>query len=136
MPKRTNPRQQGIGLLEGMRAGPTFPVAPSKFLRDVLTVENVEVDVVIEYQIDRRTLTRSFEFVAKTRRADFAWVNSMIRKHLTLPTNRLFLVSWSGFTKGAQKQAATQPRIALCTPTMVAGPQGPQLKTIDVGTSG
>jgi hypothetical protein len=99
----------------------------------VLTVENVEVDVVIGYQIDGGTLARSFEVVAKTRRADFAWVNSMIRKHLTLPTNQLILVSWSGFTKGAQKQAATEPRITLCTPTMVAGPQGPQFETIDLG---
>jgi hypothetical protein len=133
MPKRTNPRQQVIELLEGMRAGPTCTVTPSKFLRDVLTGENVEVDVVVEYPIDGGTFTRSFEVVAKTRRADFVWVNSMIRKHQTLPTNQLYLVSWSGFTKGAQKQAATEARITLCTPTMVAGPDGPRLKTIDVG---
>jgi hypothetical protein len=134
MPKRTNYRQKIIELLESMNAGPGCTVTPSKFLRDIHSGIEREVDVVVERLVDRETSTWSFEVLAENRRADVQWVDRMIGKHETLPTEKLFLVSWSGFTGGARKQAATKPRVALCTPDIVSGGDGPRIKTIRVGS--
>jgi hypothetical protein len=134
MPKRTNPRQQIIELLESMNAGPDCTVTPSKFLRDVHSGLEREVDVVVERLIDRETSTWSYEVVAPRRSADVEWVEAMIAKHEYLPTEKLFLVSWSGFTRGAKRQAATNPRVTLCFPDIVSGRDGPRIKTIRVGS--
>jgi hypothetical protein len=134
MPKRTNPRQQIIELLVSMNAGPGCTVTPSKSLRDVPSGLDREVDVVVERLIDRETSTWSYEVVAPRRPADVEWVEAMIAKHDYLPTEKLFLVSWSGFTRGARRQAATNPRVELGTPDLVPGPNGPRIKTIRVGS--
>lgn len=134
MPKRTNPRQQIIELLQALDEGPTCRVTPSKFLRDVRSGLDREVDVVVEWLVDQETFTCCFEVVALSRRADVEWVDKMVRKHETLPTERLFLVSWSGFTRGARRQAQTNPTVELCTPDLVSGRDGPRIKTIRVGT--
>ncbi len=134
MPKRTNPRQQIIEMLMTLDAGLTCTVTASKLLRDVRSGLDREVDVVVEHLVDRETITWSFEVVAPSRRADVEWVEAMIGKHRTMPTDRRFLVSWSGFTGGARRQAATNPRVALCTPDIVSGGGRPRIKTIRVGT--
>lgn len=133
MPKRTNPRQQIIEMLQTLDAGPTCTVTASKFLRDTRSGLEREVDVVVERLIDQETITYSFEVLATNRRADVEWIDRMIRKHETLPTDRLFLVSWSGFTGGARKQAATNPKLALCTPDLVSDRGGQRIKTMRVG---
>jgi hypothetical protein len=89
---------------------------------------------VVERLIDRETSTWSYEVVAPRRPADVEWVEAMIAKHENLPTEKLFLVSWSGFTRGARRQAATNPRVELGTPDLVPGPNGPRIKTIRVGS--
>jgi hypothetical protein len=113
MPKRTNPRQQIIELLVSMNASPGCTVTPSKSLRDVHSGLGREVDAVVERRIDRETSTWSYEVVASRRPADVEWVEAMIAKHENLPTEKLFLVSWSGFTRGARRQAATNPGAGL-----------------------
>jgi hypothetical protein len=109
MPKRTNPRQQIIELLVSMNAGPGCTVTPSKSLHDVHSGLDREVDVVVERLIDRETSTWSYEVVAPRRPADVEWVEAMMTKHENLPTEKLFLVSWSGFTRGATKAGRDQP---------------------------
>jgi hypothetical protein len=134
MPKRTNPRQQIIALLMKMNEGPDCVVTESKPLHDRQSGLDREVDVVVERQIDRETSTWSYEVVARRRPMDVEWVEAMIAKHEYLPTEKLFLVSWSGFTKGARAKAATRPGVELGTPELVPGPNGPKIKTIRVGT--
>jgi hypothetical protein len=134
MPKRTNPRQQIIELLESMNEGPGCRVTPSGSLVDRRSGNEREVDVVVERIVDRKTITYSFEVLAHKRRADEEWIDRMIGKHETLPTDRLFLVSWSGFTGGARRQAAPHAKVELCTPDIVQGRDGPRIKTIHVGS--
>ena len=133
MPKRTNPRQQIIALLMKMNEGSGCVVTESKPLHDRQDGSDREVDVVVERQIDRETSTWSYEVVARRRPMDVEWVEAMIAKHEYLPTEKLFLVSWSGFTKGARAKAATRPGIELGTPELVPGPNGPKIKTIRAG---
>ncbi len=134
MPKRTNPRQQIIAALIKMNEGPGCVVTESKELHDVHNHLDREVDVVVERVIDNETSIWSYEVVAYTRRADVTWVEGRIAKHEYLPTEKLFLVSWSGFTGGARAEAAANPRVLLCTPDIVRDRGEPRIKTIRVGS--
>ena len=130
MPKRTNERQQIIELLKTMLAGPTCTVTASKLLRDLITGAEREVDVVAEYDVDGDTFTQSFEVTSKSRRADLIWVEQLLKKHENLPTDHLYLVSWSGFTSTALKLAESNPGLFLVTPQLELAPDGPQVKTL------
>ena len=53
--------------------------------------------------------------------ADVTWVDAMIRKHEAMPTNRLVLVSWSGFTATALRPRRVDRRLSVLawTPEVV-----------------
>lgn len=73
----------------------------SKMLRDaVLDVER-EVDIVVEGTFDGDPVMTSIEVIERRKPGDLTWVEQLITKHQNLPTNRLILVSQSGFTKNA-----------------------------------
>jgi hypothetical protein len=130
VPKRTNERQQIIEMLKTMLAAPSCTVTASKFLRDVVTGADREVDVVAEYHLDGDTFVQSFEVTSKSRPADLIWVEQLLRKHENLPTDHLYLVSWSGFTATARKLAESNPRLYLVMPQVVPGPSGSEIKTL------
>jgi hypothetical protein len=134
VPKRTNERQQIIELLKTMLAGAACTVTASKMLLDVITGAEREVDVVAEYDVDGDTFTQSFEVTSKSRRADLTWVEQLLKKHENLPTDHLYLVSWSGFTSTALKLADSNPGLFLVTPQVELGPDGPQVKTLYTDT--
>lgn len=121
VPKRTNERQQIIELLKEMLVGPTCKVTPSKLLRDTVTSAEREVDVVAEYDVEGDVFVQSIEVTSTARPADVTWVEQMLRKHQNLPTDRLFLVSWGGFTSSARTLAETNAGVVLVTPEAVAG---------------
>jgi hypothetical protein len=134
MPRRTNERQEIIELLKRVTAGPNCAVTGSKMLKDAVTGEEREVDVVAEYEVDGDRLVQSFEVTSKSRRADLTWVEQLVQKHRHLETDRLVLVSWKGFTKSARRLAEKNPRIVLVTPQMKAGPAAPEVKRLRSST--
>ena len=111
MPQRTNEKQQVIEMLKKLLAPQGCIVTPSKMLLDCELNELREVDVVAEMTVDGHLFAQSFEVVGRGRPMDITWVDGMIRKHETLPTDRLYLVSWSGFTEAALKRAQATAKV-------------------------
>lgn len=121
MPQRTKEKQQVIEMLRSSLAGPNCTVTPSKMMVDSVTKQEREVDVVAEYVLDGDTFVQSFEVTARRNRVDVERVEQLLRKHENLATDRLFIVWWHGFTKGARTLAQTNPRVLLITPEVVEG---------------
>jgi hypothetical protein len=102
-------------------------------LIDSVTKTPREVDVVMECPEGDLTQIISFEVLAKKRPADVIWVQGQQKKHETLPTNTLVLVSWSGFTQTARRQAESDPKLKLVTPAIVRDSAGASVTlTVDV----
>jgi hypothetical protein len=109
MPKRTNPFQTVIFLIQKNIAGQAS-VTQSAELTDLVTGRKREVDVVIEAIVAGHTIRiglecRDWERKRRPRPQTVEWVESMYGKHQALPTDRLVLVSRSGFTAEAVKKA-------------------------------
>lgn len=104
MPKRSNAFQQVVKLLHDQFSGHAV-ITESAFLKDVRTGTPREVDIVIEGSIAEYDLVMSIECVDHLRRASVEWVDRMSGKHADLPTNKLVLVSRSGFSTEAQAKA-------------------------------
>jgi hypothetical protein len=104
MPKRSNSFQRLIYHIQRQLAGQST-VTESKFLRDRVTLQEREVDVVIESKIGDYELIIGIECNASGRKATVEWVERMIGKHKDLPTNQLVLISQAGFSKASEKKA-------------------------------
>lgn len=109
MPKRTNPFQDLVSLIERCLIDRQVTVTDSKFL-ECSTGAMVEADLTIESSSGKDYRCISVEATNLTRKgkaspATVEWVNEMFGKHHTLPTTSLVLVSGSGFTKGASDKA-------------------------------
>jgi hypothetical protein len=99
MPKRSNFFQHVIALLcEQLYPGAI--VSESELLVDRGTGAKSEVDVVIRPKSSFEIVI-SVEATSRARPATVEWVDQMHGKHRELPTNRLVLVSDSGFTPEA-----------------------------------
>lgn len=88
----------------------------------VLDMER-EVDVVIRGRVNEIDVVISFEVVDYSRKADVQWVEGKLKKNEHLPTDKLMLVSWKGFTEGAKRLAASRPDIVLMAPKPVPAGQ-------------
>lgn len=120
MPSRTNAKQTVVYLLRKYGAAADVGVTESRLLRDAVTGDDREVDVVIETIVDGDPILISVEVLGRTRPADRPWVEQMVKKHDRLPTNKLILVSWSGFTASARACATAEGgRISVLTPEQV-----------------
>ena len=104
MPKRTNDFQKLVFLVKKLVAENSI-VTESKFLIDLQTGAQREVDICIESSIGGHNVTISIECIKHKRKASVTWVEAMKAKHERLPTNALVLVSEAGFSKEAQKVA-------------------------------
>lgn len=109
MPKRTNPFQTVVFLIQKNIAGQAT-VTQSAELADLVTGKSREVDVVIEATVAGHTIRigvecRDWERKRRPRPQTVEWVECMYGKHQSLPTDRLVLVSRSGFTEEAVKKA-------------------------------
>jgi hypothetical protein len=80
-------------------------VTESKFLHDRAANVDREVDIVIEMQAGAYPVIIGIECQGRSRVANVEWVEQMATKHATLPTNKLILVSQSGFSPTARKKA-------------------------------
>jgi hypothetical protein len=129
MPERTTPKQRMIALVRQHLAQPGVTVTESKRLLDQASGQLREVDVVAEGELDGEQLIVSVEVVDRTRKATLTWVDEMVGKHMTMPTNQLVLVSWSGFSRPALAKVTALPRVSAVTPTPVLEPDGSQRYT-------
>lgn len=100
MPKRHNIFQDLILSIHQQLASPCA-VAESEMLPDIRTGHLREVDIVIRAIISGYELIISVECTNKGRPASVEWVEQLCSKHQDLPTQKLVLVSKSGFTKAA-----------------------------------
>lgn len=103
MPKRTNNFQKLIYLIH-QKIGNEAVVTESKILIDKVTQEKREIDIVIEFDKSGYQMIISIECIDHKRKADVTWVEKMISKHANLTTNKLILVSNSGFTNNALRK--------------------------------
>jgi hypothetical protein len=113
MPKRTTPKQEVIALLRLLLAKEGCAITESAMLQDARTGLRREVDVVMECDIGDVQVTVSFEVIDHKRKADIIWVEQMLKKHEALPTDKLVLISWSGFSANARMFAGTEPNVLL-----------------------
>jgi hypothetical protein len=104
MPPRTNAFQRLVTLLTATLAGHAS-VTESAMLEDRVTGELREVDVLVVATTATYKVKLGIEVIAWGRRADTPWVEKMRAKHDNLPTDKLILVSQSGFSDPAQRKA-------------------------------
>ena len=107
MPKRSNKFQHLVTLIERLFADSNARVTESKELIDKITGKPREVDIVIEHNDGVRDLVVCVECRGgyASRPATVEWVERMREKHNSFPTDKLVLVSKSGFTASAKKKA-------------------------------
>jgi hypothetical protein len=117
VPQRSNLHQAVVYYIKKHLAPPDAEVTESKMLVDLDSGEEREVDVVVEGRVGDDPVVVSVEVQARQRRAGSPWVDEMITKHSRMPTNRLVLVSWSGFTGPARRKVDRQGgRVVALTP--------------------
>lgn len=104
MPRRTNVFQKLILLLNEQLLDKAS-VIESAELRDAVTGKLREVDILIQGNIGDYAATIAVECIDSGRKADSTWVEGMSKKHEHLPTDKLVLVSRSGFYKPAYEKA-------------------------------
>jgi len=104
MPKRTTTIQTVIELIEQLNSS-GVTVTGSKMLVDKDSNTEREVDIVLEGTFNNHPFIVSVEVVERGRKADQMWVEQMSGKHASLPTDKLVLVSNSGFTEPAVVKA-------------------------------
>lgn len=104
MPKRTNPLQKAVMYLESLKSD-NISVSESAMLIDKGTGAEREVDILVEGEVNGHEIKVAIEVRDHKRAADIAWVEQIYIKHRELSTNKLVLVSGSGFTKNAKTKA-------------------------------
>lgn len=67
-------------------------------LADKITGDLREVDILISSNLSTYKVLIAIEVVARGRKADTPWIESMYSKHNSLPTDKLILVSEKGFS--------------------------------------
>ncbi|MCV7442031.1 restriction endonuclease [Mycobacterium paraense] len=114
MPKRTNEFQELVTALTQILGRDV--ATPSAMLPDsAVPGERREVDICAEGQVSGHKVVLGIECRAWKRPQTVEWVEAMYGKHSHLPTDKLVLVSASGFTPAALKLAEFL-RIKAITP--------------------
>lgn len=112
MPKRSNAFQRLILAIHKQLAGHAS-VTESGMLRDRVSGELREVDVVISAREAGYDLVIGVECCDHARKATVEWVEQKCAKHASLATNKLVLVSRSGFTRPATRKAQLYGAVPL-----------------------
>jgi hypothetical protein len=107
MPQRSNEFQRLVNYIESQLAPVDAEVTESALLKDRVTGQDREVDILIEVDVGPRTLRVGIECTATGRPAGSTWVEGMHSKHLHLPIDKSVLVSRSGFSSPALEKAAS-----------------------------
>jgi hypothetical protein len=104
MPARTNAFQRLITLLTATLDGQARAVE-SAMLPDRVTGELREVDILVTSTTASFSISLGIEVIAWARPADTPWIEKMRAKHENLATDKLILVSESGFSGPAKRKA-------------------------------
>lgn len=105
MPKRTNPFQQLVHLIEGQLVSHDAIVTESREFTDQVTEQPREVDIVIETKVGTHPFVIGIECVDRNRPMDAPWIEQIHNKHQDLgDIDKTIVVSKSGFTKPALKR--------------------------------
>jgi hypothetical protein len=119
VPKRTNTFQEVVSIIHGDLAGEATR-EDSAMLTNRLTGEQREVDVVLRATVAGHETVIAVEATSRRSPVTAPWVESMVGKHANLPTDKLVLVSESGFTKQARALAEAE-NVAAVTPEDISG---------------
>jgi hypothetical protein len=111
MPKRSNEFQRLVHDIH-RQLHETATVRESVLVPDRNNGPELEVDILIEDKSGEYPFTIGVECIDHKRRADINWVFQMSKKHENR-TDKLVLVSRSGFSKNALNQAAQNGIITL-----------------------
>ncbi|SEH03447.1 Restriction endonuclease [Nonomuraea solani] len=123
MPARSNDFQAVVYFVKA-HLDPDVVVTESAGLPDRTTGETREVDVLLAAQVAGHRIRIGVECRDRGRKADVSWVEEMHGKHADVPTDRLVLVSASGFTKAAASKARHY-NIEVVTPQRPIDQDGP-----------
>jgi hypothetical protein len=123
VPKRTNLFQEVVEILHRHMAGDAT-VEASAMLPSQSTGAPGEVDVVIRAKQAGHDVIVSVEAMARSRKADRTWVDSMVGKHADLPTSKLVLVSQRGFTEDARAAALARNAVPLAPEDLPSSNRG------------
>lgn len=135
VPKRTTTFQMVVNYVRKHWAQPGVTVTESKFLYDVQSQIEREVNIVIEGTFDGEPIVTSVEVIEHGRPATIEWVERQINKHRYLPTNRLVLVSKSGFSKNARTRVAVEGGwVDAITPKAVEKDGQAVVKSLSIGS--
>ncbi len=69
--------------------------------------------MVIKTIVAGHEIAIGIEATEAGRKADLTWVDGMLGKHMSLPTDKLVLVSESGFSAGARRKAEARQAVPL-----------------------
>jgi Restriction endonuclease len=120
VPRRTNLFQEVVAIIHRHMAEDAT-VEESAMLEDRVTGEQREVDVVIRGRAAGHDVAVVVEAAGRGRPATVEWVEQMIGKHANLPTDKLVLVSQSGFTAQARTRAETAGAVVLAPSDLEEG---------------
>lgn len=104
MPRRTNTFQRLVTLLTATLAE-RAQVTESAMLTDRVNGEQREVDILVVAAAGGYTVQIGIEVISWARPADTPWIEKMRAKHDNLSTDKLVLVSESGFYEPARRKA-------------------------------
>jgi hypothetical protein len=97
MPKRTNPFQQLVHLIEGQLVSHEATVTESREFTDQVTEQPREVDIVIETKVGTHPFVIGIECVDRNRPMDAPWIEQIHNKHQDLgDIDKTIVVSKSG----------------------------------------
>src|SRR4051812_48972273 len=106
MPKRSTPFQRAVYYMKSHLSNEQYTGTESEILQERSSGEGREVDVVLQAEIGGHPVIISMECRERGRKADKTWIECMWGKHADLPTDRLVLVSLTGFSELAKRKAA------------------------------
>ncbi|MFC9472255.1 restriction endonuclease [Nocardia sp. NPDC056952] len=121
MPKRTNLFQTVVAVIHQHLADGA-PIEEPAMLTNRLTGKEREVDVVLRSKAAGHEFVIGIEATSRRRGPVSAqWVESMIGKHNNLPTDKVILVSESGFTDQARDLALREYMVPISPQTLGDG---------------
>ncbi|MET8991935.1 restriction endonuclease [Nonomuraea wenchangensis] len=123
MPARSNDFQAVVYFVKA-HLDPNVTVTESASLPDRTSGKMREVDVLLTAHVAGHRVQIGVECRDRGRKADVPWVEEMRAKHADLPTDRLVLVSASGFTRTALIKAQHY-NIETVTPERPIAQDGP-----------
>src|SRR5205823_3282490 len=102
--------------------GPGWAVTESRQLKDAVTGEPREVDIVAEAAVGGYPLLLCIEVRDRGRPADVTWLEALAKKHDHLPTDKLVVWSATGFTDSCLTKAKALGIVAVAPGSLEDAP--------------